>query len=331
MPDILVRRRRGRRARAARPLRAAAAAMMSMVFALLLPLLLLLGVVSGAAAEVAAAPAAKKEVVTLFAAGEAGYHAINNPGLVRLRSGVLLAFAESRGGHGGDGDKNDVGFKRSTSSGKTWSALRSIVPNSEGATTLGNLVPVVVNRTVSEGGERVLLVFCANNSLVWQIHSDDAGLNWSAPTDITPQVKLPGEGWVATGPANGIVLSSGRVLVPIDTNMAKARITIDYQLVAGSQGRNRQCPMASLSVGVRGAEPSPLPPLHSPSGDKHVIDHPCTELTLSSLFKLQQRAYMMISDDSGRCPHLFFGRSRITHLLPQSTSMHAACLRRFAY
>ena len=96
----------------------------------------------------------------------------------------------------------------------------------------------------------MLLVFCANNSLVWQIHSDDAGLNWSAPTDITPQVKLPGEGWVATGPANGIVLSSGRVLVPIDTNMAKARITIDYQLVAGSQGRNRQC---QTCMGAKGS------------------------------------------------------------------------------
>ena len=236
--------------------------------------------------------------VVLFKAGEAGYHAINNPAMVRLRTGALLVFAEARGGNGGDGDKNDVGFKKSSSNGRTWSALRSIVPNNNGATTLGNLVPVVVNRTASEGGERVILIFCANNTLVRQIHSDDAGQNWSAPTDITAQVKLPGEGWVATGPANGIVLSSGRVLVPIDTNMAKASITIDYELVPGSQGRNRQCPMASLNVGVRGAEPSPLPPLHADSGSKAVVD-PCTELTLSNLFKLQQRAYVMISDDSG--------------------------------
>ena len=241
-------------------------------------------------------PPPMTDAVTVFKAGEGGYHALNNPGLVRLRTGALLIFAEARGGHGGDGDQNDVGFKRSTSNGQTWSALRSIVPNSHGQ-TLGNLVPVVVNRSASEGGERVILVLCANNSLVWQIHSDDGGEHWTAPTDITPQVTLPGEGWVATGPANGIVLSSGRVLVPIDTNMAKASITIDYQLVPGSQGRNRQCPMESLRVGVRGAEPSPLPPLRKDGGSKAIVD-PCTELTLGNLFKLQQRSYVMISDDN---------------------------------
>jgi hypothetical protein len=94
------------------------------------------------------------------------------------------------------------------------------------------------------------------------------------------------------------VLSSGRLLVPVNTNVAKGAITIDFELVPGSQGRNRQCPMASLNVGVRGAEPSPLPPLHAGSGRKAVID-PCTSLSLGALFKLQQRAYVLISDDSG--------------------------------
>lgn len=68
-------------------------------------------------------------------------------------------------------------------SGKRWSALRSIVPNDQGPTPLDNTVALVINRSTSSGagGERVILVFCANNTLVWQIHSDDAG-HWSAPT-----------------------------------------------------------------------------------------------------------------------------------------------------
>ncbi len=254
--------------------------------------------------------------VTVFKAGEDGYYAINNPAMVRLKTGTLLVFAEARGGHGGDGDQNDVGLKRSNDTGKTWSALRSVVPNLDGPTTLGNLVPVVVNCTDSEAGERVLLLFCVNNTLVWQIHSDDGGEHWTTPRDITLQVKEPGEGWVATGPANGIVLSSGRVLVPIDTNMAKASITIDYELVPGAQGRNRQCPMESLLVGVRGAKPSPLPPLHASSGNKAIVD-PCTELTLSNLFKLQQRAYVMISDDSG----LTWTRSAALPLVASETAI----------
>ena len=97
----------------------------------------------------------------------------------------------------GDGDQIDVGFKRSTY-GRSWSALRSIVPNDQGATTLGNNVALVVNRTGSDGGERVVLVFSVNNTKVWQIHSDDAGLRWSAPTGrLDPrEVSAWGE-WVA--------------------------------------------------------------------------------------------------------------------------------------
>ena len=88
------------------------------------------------------------------------------------------------------------------------------------------------------------------------------------------------------------------MLVPVNTNMAEGSITIDYDLVPGSQGRNRQCPMASLEVGVRGAAPSALPQLHSSSGNKEPLD-PCKHLNLAALFKLQQRAYMLISDDKG--------------------------------
>ena len=252
---------------------------------------------AGSAAGSAAGSDAAAPPVTVFKSLEGGYHSFVNPSMVRLSSsGALLVFSEARKGSGGDGSAIDVGFKRSTDSGKTWSALRSLVPNEH--TTLGNNVGLVVNRTASTGGERVILVFAANNTLVWQIHSDDAGVHWSAPTDITPQVKLPHEGWIATGPANGIVLSSGRLLVPVNTNVARGSITIKYELAPASQGRNRQCPMRSLQVGVRGAEPLPLPPLHATSGSKAVVD-PCEDLSLSALFKLQQRAYVMISDDSG--------------------------------
>jgi hypothetical protein len=229
------------------------------------------------------------EVVTVFSAGEGGYRDILNPSMVQLSTGKLLVFSEARGGNGGDGSAIDVAYKFSTDEGKTWSALRSIVINNvtKPSSTLGNNVAFVVNETTASGGERVVLVFCANNTFVWQIHSDDGGDNWTSPRDITPQVKGDSEGWIATGPANGVVLASGRILVPVNTNVAKGRIHIDYQLVPGSEGRNRQCPMASLKVGVRGAPPSTLPELHSPSGRKQVVD-PCTHLDLGSLFKLQQ-------------------------------------------
>ena len=45
---------------------------------------------------------------------------------------------------------------------------------------------------------------------VWLIRSDDGGAAWSAPREITSQVKRPGWTWYATGPGGGLVLRNGR-------------------------------------------------------------------------------------------------------------------------
>ena len=90
-------------------------------------------------------------------------------------------------------------------------------------------------------------VFSVNNTLVYAITSDDEGSHWSTPTDLTPSVKERDEGWVATGPSNAIVLSSGRVLVPMDSNVGAGSIAIDYQLVPGPSSICNPNPDLSLA------------------------------------------------------------------------------------
>lgn len=245
--------------------------------------------------------------VVVFASNEGNFTSILNPSLVSLRSGSLLVFAEARLEGGGDGDESRIGLKKSDDVGTTWGAFQAFLPEGvHNTSTLGNLAAFVVPHGV--GQERVCLIFCVNNTYVYIITSDDEGDHWSSARDLTPSVKQADEGWVATGPANAIVMRSGRVLVPIDTNVATGSININFQLVSGSQGRNRQCPMSKLEVGVRGSPPSPLPPLHRggnvdpsavPGVPEPTID-PCTTLKLSNLFKLSQRAYVLISDDAGQ-------------------------------
>ena len=199
--------------------------------------------------------------------------------------------------------------------------MRALLPKGiDSHSTLGNFAAFVVPKT-----KIVNLVFCINNTFVYSTVSIDAGESWGSASNITASVKEQDEGWVATGPSNAVVLSTGRVLVPLNTNVARGSITIDYELVAGSVGRNRQCPMSHLLVGVRGANPSPLPPLHhggnvDPSitpGKPASTINPCTSLSLANLFKLQQRAFALISDDQGKT----WRRSKALPLLASETAL----------
>jgi sialidase-1 len=55
---------------------------------------------------------------------------------------------------------------------------------------------------------------------VWVCKSDDDGLNWSTPVDITATTKKSNWGWYATGPGIGIQIQNGphkgRLVIPCD-------------------------------------------------------------------------------------------------------------------
>ena len=48
----------------------------------------------------------------------------------------------------------------------------------------------------------------------WVLRSEDDGATWSAPRDISAQVRRPNFGWYATGPGHGLQLRDGRMIVP---------------------------------------------------------------------------------------------------------------------
>lgn len=55
------------------------------------------------------------------------------------------------------------------------------------------------------------------------LHSDDGGLTWSKPENISAQAKRADWTWYATGPGNGIQLRNGRLLIPCNHRMTKVR------------------------------------------------------------------------------------------------------------
>ncbi|MEU4655906.1 sialidase family protein [Streptomyces sp. NPDC023723] len=159
-----------------------------------------------------------------FRAGDDGYASFRIPAAVRTPTGTVLAFCEGRVAGRADHGTIRVVVKRSTDDGRTWGPL--VVAADNGADLAGNPAPVVL------GTGRVLLVHVRNAGYateaairrgeiapedgrrVWVTHSDDDGLTWSPPTEITADVKRPEWLWYATGPGHALRTRTGRVVVP---------------------------------------------------------------------------------------------------------------------
>ncbi len=185
--------------------------------------LLILATFVGTADVQAATPARSAHTasfdqqVIFKAADEQNYSCFRIPAIVRSRDGTLLAFAEGRVRNCGDATDIDIVLKRSTDGGTTWSPLQVVNPGD--GDTHGNPVPIVDQRT-----GRIVLITTYNAGRTddkgcatpcprapHEQYSDDDGLTWSTPTDISAQATRPDwDAWYASGPVHGIQLMHGR-------------------------------------------------------------------------------------------------------------------------
>lgn len=177
-----------------------------------------------------AEPPPQPTFVEVYARGRDGYPAYRIPSMVTTSSGTLLAFAEGRASLR-DHAENDIVLKRSLDNGNTWEPL-SVVAE-DGANALNNPTAIVTRPS-----GRVLLVYQRyqrgfdehnaapgldgpNICRIFTIHSDDEGVTWSKPAEITAQAKRPSVVTsTAAGPGCGIQLKrgrhNGRILIPFN-------------------------------------------------------------------------------------------------------------------
>ena len=154
----------------------------------------------------------------IYNQGTDGFELYRIPAIVKSKSNTLLAFAEARKARSnGDSGDIDLVVKRSSDNGKTWS--KQITIWNDGQNTCGNPVPIVDDR----GRIHLLMTWnfqtdkCGaitngtgeDSRRPYYTYSDDDGITWAQPVEITSSVKKEKWDWYATGPCHGIQIQKG--------------------------------------------------------------------------------------------------------------------------
>ena len=175
--------------------------------------------------------------------GESNYTAFRSPAMVVTKEGTILAFAEGRfASWHDDGAEDDIVVKRSEDGGKTWGPL--IVAAEYGEDTAKNAVPIVLPSgrilLVHNYYEYVLRKQDRDGAEVHLVYSDDDGVTWSDPRDITTMVYEDDWIWQGTGPGHGIVKErephKGRIIVAGRHNPGKGISGSSYIMYSDDDG-----------------------------------------------------------------------------------------------
>lgn len=193
-------------------------------------LTLLAALYLAAAALPAAEPFLEKQ--DLFTVGDdPAYTIYHIPGVVVTAKGTVLAWCEARKRPAGVSDWDDIRIllRRSHDDGKSWSAPQSIA-NVEGpkrknpfALRIKNVDPADVTYNnpvlIADRDGTVHMLFCLEYERCFYQRSEDDGLSWSKPVEITAAFDAfkKDYAWkvLATGPNHSIQLRTGRLVVPV--------------------------------------------------------------------------------------------------------------------
>lgn len=134
------------------------------------------------------------------------------PGLTATSRGTLLAYCEARR-TSSDWALMDILLFRSTDGGETFAEPLIMASGTPDCPTVNN--PVCLED--AEG--RLHLLYCKNYAVegggVFHRVSEDDGLSWSEPEEITAFTRPDVRNVFALGPGHGITLPSGRLLIPV--------------------------------------------------------------------------------------------------------------------
>lgn len=183
----------------------------------------------GTTIPVKAPPSTQRLGIALRQADDDGVDTYRIPGLATTHKGTLIGVYDIRRRSGGDlpGDI-DVGMSRSTDGGHTWERMKIIMDMGNDPQWqydgIGDPVILVDDNT----GTIWVAATWSHGNRSWNgsgpgltpeetgqlmlVRSDDDGLTWSQPINITRQIKQPEWSFVLQGPGKGITMSDGTLV-----------------------------------------------------------------------------------------------------------------------
>lgn len=170
--------------------------------------------------------------IDLFTQGEAGVHTYRIPALLETKRGTLIAMADAR--HDSSSDlpgRISLVMRRSNDGGQTWSPMVTVREVKEGGVGDPSLLLDLQTGRVwcfhayGEPGVGFNVSTPGRTLEIHAIHSDDEGEHWSAPINLTPQLRDPS--WQSLFATSGTHFHTrrGRYLVPLVVKDREGRVT----------------------------------------------------------------------------------------------------------
>lgn len=198
----------------------------------------------------------KKSVA--FSAGADGVHSYRIPAMVTTKQGTLLLVCEARKESWRDKSPTDVAVKRSVDGGQTWSEIQFITAQT-GTQAYMDPLPIVDMKTgrifvFSTRWNSATPATPTNNQAILMI-SDDDGVTWTKPEDVSSKVVAAGKDKCIAGfgPGSGLQMRSplypDRLIVPTRQYDVGTKVSETRTVYSDDHGQTWKCGNASVPTG----------------------------------------------------------------------------------
>ena len=134
------------------------------------------------------------------------------PGMLVTKCGTLLVYCEARR-TASDWATMDILLQRSTDGGASFSSPYKLAEGDEAHKTVNN--PVMMQ----DKNGRIHFLYCEDYTVgggrALRRYSDDDGISWSEPIDLSGSTQLEYHNAFAFGPGHGITSPDGTLIVPV--------------------------------------------------------------------------------------------------------------------